>query len=268
MQTRNAKITTYHDGRWEQQTLKVICETPVTLLVNNEPWLTFMCTPVNLEALGVGFLFNEEIIHAMDDVASVRICPGSDNIDIWLTRTVSKPAGWIRTSGCSGGETSIREGTQTRTKVVPLNGAVLTPDQVGALIGQLLEAQDLYRQSGGVHTSALSDGDDILVTAEDIGRHNSLDKLAGRCLLEGIHPGRRILLTTGRISSEMMQKAGRMAAAVVISRTSPTSLSVRMAHEMGITLVGYARRDRFSIYTHPDRILTSQAAEINYSEAK
>jgi FdhD protein len=132
---------------------------------------------------------------------------------------------------------------------------VLTAADVCGLIGQLFDAQDLYQKTGGVHTSALSDGRKILVRAEDIGRHNTLDKISGRCLLEGISPERRILLTTGRISSEMLQKSIRIGASVVISRTSPSSLSIRLAEQWSITLIGYAHRNRFNVYTHPERIL-------------
>jgi FdhD protein len=143
-----------------------------------------------------------------------------------------------------------------------MNGTTLYPQQVTQLIQRVLEAQDLYRQSGGVHTSALSDGEDLLVVTEDIGRHNTLDKIAGRCLLEEIHPARRVLLTTGRISSEMLQKAARLGAAVVISRTAASSLAIDMANEYGITLISYARRDRFTVFTHPHRIvLSSQTSQ-------
>jgi FdhD protein len=122
------------------------------------------------------------------------------------------------------------------------------------LISQLFESQALYRTTGGVHTSAVSDGEQIILTADDIGRHNTLDKLAGRLLLDGIQLPRKIILTTGRISSEMLQKANRMGAAVLISRTSPSSLSIELAQRFGVTLIGYARRNRFNIYSHPERI--------------
>jgi FdhD protein len=97
----------------------------------------------------------------------------------------------------------------------------------------------------------------ILIAAEDIGRHNTLDKIAGRYIMERINPVRKIIVTTGRISSEMIQKAGRIGAGVVILRTSPSSLSVQMADELGITLIGYAQRDRFTIYAHPEGILSA-----------
>ena len=134
------------------------------------------------------------------------------------------------------------------------NGARLSLRQIAELIDQFFETQTLYRQSGGVHTSGLSDGKKIHVIAEDIGRHNTLDKISGRCLLEDIHLKRRIILTTGRISSEMLQKASRLQATYIISRTSPSSLSIQMAERLGITLIGYARRTSLRIYTHPERI--------------
>lgn len=242
----------YASGQWQTVNAGVIGETPVGLTVNGQPWLTLMCTPCNLEALAVGFLFNEGLIQNIEEIVSVRVCPTGDNVDVWLSHSVNKPDHWRRTSGCTGGLTS------TDVNVTPqpiVDGVVLTANSVCHLIGQLFEAQDLYQKVGGVHTSALSDGQQILVRAEDIGRHNTLDKISGRCLLEGIAPTRRILLTTGRVSSEMLQKSARIGASVVISRTSPSSLSIRLAEQWLITLIGYAHRNRFNVYTHADRIL-------------
>lgn len=244
----------YSSDGFEFVDADVIVETPVSLTVNGQVWLTFMCTPVDLEAMAVGFLFNEGVISSIDEVVDVRVCAAGDNVDVWLHHAAEKPQNWRRTSGCTGGMTSVEAIAPSR-KIT--NGGVLSASQVGDLIGQLFESQQLYRQSGGVHTSGLSDGKRILAVAEDIGRHNTLDKLAGRLLLEGLHFTRRIILTTGRISSEMLQKASRLEAAIVISRTSPSSLSIELADRQGITLIGYARRNRFNVYTHPERILAS-----------
>ncbi|OGO28863.1 MAG: formate dehydrogenase family accessory protein FdhD [Chloroflexi bacterium RBG_16_54_11] len=262
------KTISYHGGRWKKQPTEIISEQAVTLSVNNAPWLTFMCTPVCLEELGIGFLYNEEIIQSMQEVASVRVCPSGDIIDIWLNQAVQKPDRWMRTSGCSGGETSV-DGIKVQSIPAILKNEVsLKAETIGSLITQLINAQELYKQSGGIHTSALSDGETILVIAEDIGRHNTLDKLAGKCLMGQLPSAKPILLTTGRVSSEMMQKSGRIGARVVISRTSPTSLSVKMAEQMGITLIGYARLARFTIYTHPERVDTIPMSARMMSEAR
>ena len=119
----------------------------------------------------------------------------------------------------------------------------------------LFDSQELYRETGGVHTSALSDGEQVILAAEDIGRHNTLDKIAGLCLMEDTWPEKRVLITTGRISSEMLQKSVRMGAKVVASRTSPSSMSIELAEAWGITLIGYARRNRFNLYATRERIL-------------
>lgn len=242
-------------GNWESVLTEVIAETPVSLTVNGQVWLTFMCTPVDLEAMAIGFLYNEGFIQSIDEVADARLCETGDNIDVWLHHSVQKPAFWRRTSGCTGGVTSVEKDDLEKPHI---NGSVLSVESVGQLINQLFESQELYRASGGVHTSAITDGQDTWVVAEDIGRHNTLDKLAGKCLMQGIQFSRKIILTTGRISSEMLQKSSRMKASIVISRTSPSSLSIELAEKWGLTLIGYARRNRFNIYSHPERIVLSK----------
>lgn len=249
------ELIAYTAGQWERLEVDVIVETPVSLTVNGDTWLTLMCTPIDLEALAIGFVFNEGLIQSMDEVASVRVCPGLENIDLWLHHKIEKPARWRRTSGCTGGMTAVN-GESSAPHIY--NGITLNPDQIQHLVRQLLEYQELYRKSGGVHTSALSDGKTIHLIAEDIGRHNTLDKISGRCLMQSIELPIRILLTTGRLSSEMLQKAARIGTSVVISRTAPSSLAIHLAEKWGITLVGYARRDRFKIYAHPERMCESQ----------
>jgi len=241
----------YHAGKWETLGSGVIVETPVTLTVNGCVWLTFMCTPTDLEALAVGFIYNEGVIKSKEEIELVKVCPSGDNVDVWLKSVVEPPQPWRRTSGCTGGITAASlDNIHTELK----DGLLLTPQMVQILVKSLTEEQVLYREVGGVHTSILSDGERVVVSAEDIGRHNSLDKIAGRCLLENIELMRKILVTTGRISSDMIQKAAQIGATVVISRTSASSLSIILADKWGITLIGYARHDQFVIYTHPERI--------------
>jgi FdhD protein len=232
---------------------ETIVESPVSLTVNGENWLTFMCTPVQLEELAIGFLFNEGIIANIDELADIRVCEHEDNIDAWLHHSVEKPVKWRRTSGCSGGVTAV-ELLSDGLPAVPSLRAIFSPFQIYTMIVRLFESQELYKETGGVHTSALSDGETIIYSSEDIGRHNTLDKIAGQYLRNQPVLPHKILITTGRISSEMLQKAIRLGAEVLISRTSPSSLSIQMADRMGITLIGYARRNRFNVYAHPERI--------------
>jgi FdhD protein len=239
--------------KWKPFDAETIVESPVSLTVNGQVWLTFMCTPVDLEAMSVGFLFNEGIIESMQEVEDVRLCEHGDNVDVWLNRSVEQPQSWRRTSGCTGGVTAVDALARVD---VSFSGDRLTvpPETIGHLVEMLIQSQELYRETGGVHTSALSDGESIVFAAEDIGRHNTLDKIAGLCLMNDSWPQTRMLITTGRISSEMLQKAARIQAPILVSRTSPSSLSIEMAERYGITLIGYARRDRFNVYSNSQRI--------------
>ena len=243
----------YEFKKWEHHAADTIVETPVSLTVNGKVWLTFMCTPVNLEALSVGFLFNEGIIESMDEVSDVRVCEHGDNVDVWLNHAAEQPASWRRTSGCTGGVTAVDLLAKPNVHF-RLDSLRLSPEAIGHLVEMLFESQSLYRETGGVHTSVLSDGEKVLLSAEDIGRHNTLDKIAGLCLMNKIESQNRILITTGRISSEMLQKAARLSVPILISRTSPSSLSIEMAERYGITLIGYARRDRFNVYASGERV--------------
>jgi FdhD protein len=252
-----SKVVQYHQfkqDQWETIDTGVIVEQDVSLTVNGEVWLTFMCTPVDLDALALGFLFNENVIDSMEDVSSYRVCPTFDNVDVWLHKSVQQPRAWKRTSGCTGGITqSIPAPAQS--KPVPANGITLKAEDIFQLLKQLFDSQNLYRQVGGVHTSILCDGKSIITAAEDIGRHNTLDKIAGRCLIDHIELKHGVLITTGRISSEMLQKASRIGASVIISRTSPSSLAIELAQREGITLIGYVHHDRFNVYSAPDRLV-------------
>ena len=243
----------YEFRKWETVDSETIVETPVSLTVNGQVWLTFMCTPVDLEAMAIGFLYNEGMIETMHEVEDVRVCEHGDNVDIWLNHSVEQPTSWRRTSGCTGGVTAVDALARVD---VSFNGDKprVPPEAIGRLLEQFFESQVLYRETGGVHTSALSDGEKIVISAEDIGRHNTLDKISGLCLMNDISPETKILITTGRISSEMLQKAARMNAPVLISRTSPSSLSIEMAERYGITLIGYARTHRFHVYSNPQRV--------------
>lgn len=243
----------YEFKKWEHHDADTIVETPVSLTVNGTVWLSFMCTPVNLEALSVGFLYNEGIIESMNEVADARVCEHGDNVDVWLKHAAEQPASWRRTSGCTGGVTAVDLLAKPNVHF-EMNRLRLSPEAIGQLVELLFESQALYRETGGVHTSALSDGEKVLLSAEDIGRHNTLDKIAGLCLMNNVKSENNILITTGRISSEMLQKAARMQVPILISRTSPSSLSIEMAKRYGITLIGYARKHRFNVYSNGERV--------------
>jgi len=228
---------------------EVVREAPVTVYVNGTEWVTFLCTPQNLRYLALGFLYLEGIIASLDEVALLRVCDEEEMIDVRLTHDVELPTRRVLTSGCGGGTTFADLTAQTSKLDSTLK---VTPSQILDLMRRLYRQAELYRTTGGVHTSALSDGQQLLIVASDVGRHNTLDKIQGQCLLEGIDTRDHILLTTGRLSAEMLNKAAKMQVPVLVSRTSPTDLAVEMAKAQGITLIGYARGEQMQVYSGED----------------
>jgi FdhD protein len=254
---RRLRLQEFRDGAPSPLETDVIAETAVSLNVNGLPWFAFLCSPLDLESLAVGFLFNEGVVSAPGEVVSVSVCARKENVDVCLDRAVPPPSSWQRTSGCGGGVTTTGTAGEEGPGPAHPSGSSgpFTPTEIGALAEELLARQELYGASGGVHMSALSDGERFVAAAEDIGRHNTLDKVAGRCLLDRVTGPRRAIVTTGRVSSEMIQKARRIGVPLVVSRTSPTARSVDLAERWGMTLVGYARKDRFVAYAHAERIV-------------
>ena len=157
----------------------------------------------------------------------------------------------IRTSGCSGGVTF--DDLTAQRAPLPL-GPPVSAQQIIDRYADLRAAEVLYPISRGVHSSALSTPERLLLTAEDVGRHNTLDKLWGMAMQQGIDPTGCLILTTGRISAEMLGKAAKMGVPVIASRTSPTSRSLALAEAWHITVIGYIRRDSLRLYTGAERI--------------
>jgi FdhD protein len=227
-------------------------EEAIALHVNGHPLVRLMCTPVLLEELALGFLFNEGLIEGLDNIQEIKplqLRDGSRWMDVWLQHEIEPPKLRAVTSGCSGGTTFEPSGGVVESNLR------ITPQQVMHLMTELSHSAVLYKKAGGLHVAALADGERLICVAEDIGRHNAVDKIAGLCLRQSLPTQDRILLSSGRISSEMVNKAARMQVPIIVSRTSPTSLSVQMAREWRITLIGYTQRRRFRIYAGEERVV-------------
>ena len=231
----------------------IVEEGLVCISVNGAELATFMCTPVDLDKLALGFLYNEGIIQDIKDVRRLHISKATTCVDVWLRDTAfERPSRAIITSGCGGGVTF----DDLSGKHEPLqSGLTADPLQLADLMQQMLLDASSYKKARGIHTAALADRDQVLLQVEDVGRHNCLDKLCGAALQAGTPTKDRILLSSGRISSEMINKARRLGTPIVCSRTSPTSLSVALAEAWNMTIVAYVRQKRMRIYTLPRRVL-------------
>ena len=253
-EARRVSYTGFYDDESRPVRGVVPAEAVITLHVNGKTLVRLICTPTNLKNLALGFLFNEGLIEGLDDVAVVELCSGGEGVDVWLTSDIETPAVRSITSGCSGGMTwedmrSVEHHIDSRL--------IVSPGEVTALMERLSDEAALYHRAGGVHTAALAavGEEGMICIAEDVGRHNALDKIAGSCLRNGRSTEGCILLTSGRVSSEMVSKVAHMGVPVVASRTSPTTLSIDLAAAWGITLIGYTRRRSFRVYTGEQRII-------------
>lgn len=239
---------------WLKTPVTLPSETPLAIYVNGQKLVTILCTPTKLNYLVLGFLYSEGIITNVNEVASIRIGEDEPVADVHLAKPeyAVPPQRTLTPSGIS---------FETQGQRVD-SGLVVTPKEILALMKQLRQQQNLFQQCGGIHCSALCDRKQILVVAEDIGRHNTLDKILGECLLKGLPTQDRILLTTGRISSEMLIKAAKMQTPIVVSRGSPTERAISLGRDLGITVVGYARGSRLSVFSGEERLLATDSQNL------
>ncbi len=243
-------------GRADEVSGEVVREQPLTLYVNGERFLTLLCSPLKLEALIVGYLWMERVIADLDEVTRLAVSPVDGRADVDLRHPVTLPTERVLTSGCGGGITFRID----HRLFPPLASSLrVHPAQLMAGMKDLFNAAVHYKASRGIHGAALSDGQALLVVAEDVGRHNAVDKIKGEALLRGIPTRDRILLSTGRISSEMLLKAARMDVPLVASRTSPTEMAVALAEQLGITVCGYVRADGLNLYAGDGLMLSEPA---------
>lgn len=239
----------FTDEGWIRTPVHVPNEVEITLYINRKELVTILCTPSKINYLILGFLYGEGIISSIDDVLLMRVCEEEAVADVRLQNPeIELPTKRTLTSGCGSGSMFKIDGQRVDSSFVA------SPTEVLSLMKQLLEQMELYKLSGGVHTSALADTKNLLVVAEDIGRHNTLDKINGECLGRGLSTKDKLLLCTGRVSSEMLLKTAKMQVPIVVSRHSPTGRAVSLARDLGITLVGHAKGGRLTVYSHPERL--------------
>ncbi len=232
-------------GTVEEVKGEVVREQPLVIYVNEKKFVTLLCSPQKLDCLVVGYLWLEKVIADLDDIARLDVSEVDGRADVTLTREVELPSERILTSGCGGGITF-----RIDPRLFPrINSSLrVRPEALFQRMKDLFAAAVNYRSSRGIHGAALADGDHLLVVAEDVGRHNAVDKVKGEALLKGIPTTDRVLLSTGRISSEMLLKAARMGVPLVASRTSPTEMAVSLAEQLGVTVVGYVKPDSLNLY--------------------
>jgi FdhD protein len=241
-----------------------------------------MRTPGNDSELIAGFLFTENIISSSLDLIGVRPCLATiketEKENVWkaelyghVVPDMERLTRHFYTSSSCGvcGKSSIEAVEATGCTRIAQQMEPVAPEVLHALPARLRLAQDVFRSTGGLHASAIYDAaGNLEYLREDVGRHNALDKLIGKALLANRLPlHNKILLLSGRISFELVQKAARAGIEMIAAVGAPSSLAVELAEAMGITLAGFLRDGRFNIYTHPGRVALGAASLPGYKAA-
>jgi FdhD protein len=248
---RPAPPRLYRDGALSALDKAPPPERAITLVVDGEELATIACSPVRVIALALGFLRVEDIIRRAEDVALMEVCDEETVVKVRLAptaRRVPHDRKRILTSGCGRGVTFSLD-------VVPVEGGMtVKPEQLMAWMEELLDKAAGYKEHGGTHTAGLFGPAGLELIVEDIGRHNTVDRIAGEAILADLDTAGKAILTSGRISSEMLVKTSRLGCGIVASRTSPTELAVSLAVEANVALCGYVRRDQLRIFHDAGRL--------------
>jgi FdhD protein len=248
---------------------RVAVEEPMEVRVNGAPFAVIMRTPGADRDLAAGFLLAEDVIRGVDEIGAIEYCADADEhgLDNTINVTVLGDAEArlavrlgdrrqvMMTASC--GLCGRRTIESLRARVSTVAGQWTVPASVIASLPERLRAvQAVFASTGGLHAAGLFDRSGGLArSAEDVGRHNAVDKIVGRSLLAGQHPlDEWLLLVSGRTSFELVQKALLAGVPLVAAVSAPSSLAIDLATESGITLCGFVRGDDFNIYSHPQRI--------------
>lgn len=228
----------------------IALEKRLRISVNGKEVLSLFCTPLMIRELVVGMFMTEEIINGKWCAERMSIVYNEDvAVDIPADGEASTN-GAVITSGCIGGITFPK-----RLSLQKIDDPFqIKMSALKELFKRFQNASELYKLTGCVHSAALSDGNEILCLAEDIGRHNAVDKAIGYAILENFSFKGKVMLASGRLSSEIVSKCAKWGIPVVASRTSPTSLAVEIAEKCGLTVVGFIRADRLNVYSNPWRV--------------
>jgi FdhD protein len=261
---RSIKITS--QGVTEQ-TRVIPAEVPVALVYDGTTYAVMMASPSDLEDFATGFSLSEGIIKAPDEITSLDIVRRDKGIELrmWLAPDRARNLAERRRqlAGPTGCGLCGIESLEAAVPSCPLVVAdlAITAEDIGNMLAALPSAQALNRQTHAVHGAGFwTGGQGLVALAEDVGRHNALDKLIGRLRRSGTGLGGGIVLLTSRVSVEMVQKAAVSGAPVVVAISAPTALALKTADQAGITLIAVARTDGFEIFTHPHRLVSRRAA--------
>lgn len=223
---------TYESGFVKKQDAMII-ENPLRVFVNDSYYKTIFCAPIHLEDLIIGHLAVEKVITSYKQIKVLQIQGNTARV---LTG--------------QGTCESIESGAA---------GARVMAQDIIHLMKQHVQISQIHQETGAVHSMSVGKGAELLFTREDIGRHNAVDKVFGYCLKNNVNCRDKVFLSSGRITAEILDKIRMMNFQIIVTRAAVTDLAAGMAEEAGVTVAGFARNERFNVYSHPERISGSDS---------
>jgi len=254
------EIVTYDQGKVKPGRDLIVDEMPLTVYVNDTELATLVCSSGAFKELAVGFLINEGIIKNYSDIKEITFNENDGLMWVETAAPVKQTETFLKRqiASCCGKGRACLYFVNDVTQLEPVNSTKkFAASHLLHLIGILEKGSDTYSKTHGVHSAALGDDTGLLAMFDDIGRHNAVDKVLGYALLNHLAPDDKCLLLSGRVSSEILIKAGHSGIPLVVSRAAPTCLAVDLAEQFGIALVGFARGERMNVYSHPEKVVSS-----------
>ncbi|MHC1720449.1 MAG: formate dehydrogenase accessory sulfurtransferase FdhD [Clostridiaceae bacterium] len=232
----------------------IVVEKPISIFVNYEFYAALMCSPSGLKELAAGFLFSEQVITSMDDIQSIEEKYG-DRVCVVLNHEIQKSCESIRaiSSGCGGGSIRLNSVENGNFRSIDAEEK-FSAQLILELMKDFNNKSEIFKETGGVHSCALSNEKGIVAFSEDIGRHNALDKVIGKALMNGLELKDKFIMTSGRISSDIVIKTYKAGIPMIVSHSAPTDLALSIAGEANITIIGFARGNRMNIYCSGQRV--------------
>jgi FdhD protein len=253
--TASIPILRISEAGRSREAAPVAREFMLSIFLNGEELVTIMCSPENMKELTAGFLFSEGFIHFKEDIKKLDIDEWMGTAHVETTGDMAESRFFSKrllASGCGGSATFYDVSDAAALRVE--SGLTVPAGTVLHLANIFQHGSEIYRTTHGVHSAALCEDNKIIAFFEDIGRHNAVDKIFGHCLLNDLPTRDRIIVTSGRVSSEILQKVAKRGVPVVVSISAPTDLGVKIADKLGITLVGLVRSRKMNVYSHEARI--------------
>ena len=249
------EVQMFQDGVFSRLSKEIIREIHLEINLNAKKIAVIACSGRYADELAAGFLRSEGLLSSRDEIEKIEVSDTEHKVNIWTREQLPITLSSHKTIASSGARGTGAGPALTRQPLREPPSRRIKPEDVFRMMDEFLSLASLHDSTGGTHAAALADCDGgIIAVREDIGRHNTIDMLCGWALTGGVDLVDKLLLTTGRVSSEIVSKAWRMGVPIIVSHSAATSRAVMMAELLGIVIVGYVRSGKFIVYAGKEKI--------------